>query len=548
MHPRNPRVRRLLGAAAAITAAVLVVTGCSASGDDADKERTLVVLSTDTALGFDPATNVNLPTTWLGLVGRRLTTWSIGSDGNVEVVPDLATDTGTPSEDGTVWTYTLKDDIFFEDGTPITSADIKYGVERTFSPDLAGGLHYHNALLEGGGEYTGPFDGGDLASIETPDDKTIIFHLVQPYGDWPWLAAMNPFIPVPEGEGVDIAAYDVKPIASGPYKIESNEDGTETVLVRNEEWVADTDEVRTAEPDRIVIRQSQNASTIAQSLISDTGEAKTSTNGYPLSAAELALVHGDPSAEERLVTSEGGLFIYAALNNDSPELSDPKVRQAVQFAVDRSSIITALGGDEAAVATTTVIPPGVPGHEDFDLYPEDVDTAKQLLAEAGHPDGITLDLWVANGDTAVAEALQQSLAAAGITINISPLDEGVMYGDAMGGNSDYDLFLSWWIGDYPSPAATVSLMFESGYIDGGYNLSRTANPDLDAAIAGAIATTDADEAAGKWTAIDKQIMDSGSILPLYLTRNSFLRGSEIAPFTIPAYPAFQNYLTIGFSE
>lgn len=547
MHHHQSRVRRFLGAAGAITAAALVISGCSASGGD-DEEKTLVVLSTETALGFDPATNVNLPTTWLGLVGRRLTTWSIGDDGNVKVVPDLATDTGTPSEGGTVWTYTLKDDITFEDGTPITSADIKYGVERTFAPDLSGGLHYHNALLEGGADYTGPFDGGDLASIETPDDSTLVFHLTQPYGDFPWLAAMNPFIPVPQGEGVDIAAYDVKPVASGPYKIESNEDGNETVLVRNDEWVAATDDIRTAEPDRIVIRQSQNASTIAQSLISDTGEAKTSTNGYPLSAAELALVHADPTAEERLVTSEGGLFYYAALNNDSPELSDPRVRQAVQYAVDRASIITALGGDEAAVATTTVIPPGVPGHKKFDLYPEDVDTAKELLAEAGHPDGITLDLWVANGDTAAAEALQQGLARAGITANINPLDQGVMYGDAMGGNSDYDLFLSWWIGDYPSAAATVSLMFESKYIDGGYNLSRTADSALDAAITDVIATTDADEAADKWTAIDETIMGSASILPLYLTRNSFLRGSEVAPFTIPAYPAFQNYLTISLSE
>lgn len=547
MHRRPPSIRRLATVAAALTAAALVVTGCSASGSG-DEEQTLYVLSTDTELGFDPATNVNLPTTWLGLVGRRLTTWGTDADGNVEVVPDLATDTGTSSEDGTVWTYTLKDDIFFEDGTPITSADIKYGVERTFAPELAGGLHYHNSLLVGGSEYTGPFEGEELASIETPDDKTIVFHLTQPYGDWPWLVSMNPFIPVPEGEGVDTATYAEKPVASGPYKVESNDTGTETVLVRNDEWSEDTDDVRTADPDRIVIRQSQNASTIAQTLISDTGEAKTATNAYPLSASELALVHADPAAEERLTTSEGGLFIYAALNNDSPELANPLVREAVQYAVDRSSIITALGGDEAAVATTTVIAPGVTGYEEFDLYPEDVDTAKDLLAEAGYPDGIALDLWVATGDTAVAEALQQSLAQAGITLNILPMDQSVMYGEAMGGNPDYDMFLSWWIGDYPSPAATVSLMFESKYVDGGYNLSRTVNADLDAAISEAIATTDASQSAEKWSAIDKMIMETGSIIPLYLTRNSFLRGSDVDEFRVAAYPAFQNYLTISLAE
>lgn len=548
MHPRPSLTRRLLGAAAALTAAALVFTGCSGSADADDDETTYHVLTTDTALGFDPATNVGFPTTWLGLIGRRLTTWSMGADGNVEIVPDLATDTGTPSADGTVWTYTLKDDIFFEDGTAITSADIKYGIERTFAPELAGGLTYHVGLLEGGTEYTGPFDGAGLASIETPDDSTIVFHLNTAFGDWPWLTAMNAFIPVPEGEGVDVAAYDLKPVASGPYRIESNEAGSETVLVRNEHWDADSDPARTINADRVVIQHSQNPSTIAQSLISDTGDAKTSINAYSLSAAELALVHADPAAEERLVTSDGGLLYYVALNNDSPELSDPLVRQAVHYATDRDAIVLAQGGEEAAAAATTLIPPGIPGHEDVDSYPHDIDKAKELLADAGHPDGITLDLWVANEDTVAAEALQQGLAQAGITVNISPLDGGVMYGDAMGGNPNYDLFLSYWVGDYPSPASNISLLLESQNIDGGYNLSRTNSPEIDAAIAEATATTDAAEAVALWTAIDAQVMAAGSILPLYLTRSSFLRGSDIEAFEVPAYPAFPNYLTITLTE
>lgn len=539
-------MRRTIGAVALAAAAILAITACAPTdntGTD-DEDTTLYILTTDTQLGFDPATSIYFPTTWGGLVSRRLTNWSTES-GTVEVVPDLATDIGTPNEDGTVWTYTLKDDIFFEDGTPITSADIKYGVERTFSPDLAGGLHYHQGLLLGGSEYTGPFDGATLDSIETPDDKTIVFHLNAPFGDWPWVAAMNPFAPVPVGEGTDIEAYDVQPISSGPYRIESNDAGSETVLVRNEHWDPATDPTRTADPDRIVFRQSQNPTTIAQSIISDTGDAQTSLNAYQLGGAELALAHADPAAEERLVTSDGGVLYYTALNNDSEELSDPLVREAVQYAVDRDSIVVAVGGADAAAPATTVISPGIPGHEDFDLYPRDVDKAKELLAQAGYPDGVTLDLWVANEDTAAAEALQQSLAEANITVNITPLDIGVLYGDAMGGNNpDYDLFLSWWIPDYPSANGTIPLMFLSQYIDGGYNLSRTNDPALDTAINDAIVTTDLADASAKWSTIDEEIMGSASMLPLYLTRNSFLHGSGIEPFEVPAYPAFPNYLTL----
>ncbi|MFT4283945.1 MAG: ABC transporter substrate-binding protein [Protaetiibacter sp.] len=539
------RSRRLVAAAAALTASALAITGCTAGGDDSGDD-TLYILSTDTTLGWDPAVNVNFPSTWNGLIARRLTTWKV-TDSGVEVVPDLATDTGTVSEDGLTWTYTLKDDIFFENGDPITSADIKYGIERTYSPDLAGGLHYHNALIVGGDSYAGPFDGAELDGIETPDDKTIVFHLTTSYGDWPWLAAMNSFAPVPVGEGTDLAAYDEDPIASGPYQIESNVAGSQTVLVRNEHWKQSTDEVRTAGPDRIVIRQSQNPSTTAQVLISDTGDAKTSINAYPLSASELALVNADPSAQERLVTSDGGMLYYVALNNDSPTLSNPLVRQAVQYATDRKAIVLAQGGDQAAVAATTLIPDGIDGHEDFDLYPEDVDKAKDLLAQAGYPDGVTLNLWVANEDTAAAEALQQGLARANITVNINPLDIGVMYGDAMGGNPDYDMMLTYWIGDYPSANAYISLMFDSSYIDGGYNLSRTNDAAVDEALHAAIAETDPDTAAADWTAIDKQLMGLGSMLPLYLTRNSYLAGSDVKPFTIPAYPPFPDFTTISLA-
>jgi peptide/nickel transport system substrate-binding protein len=542
-------MRKTTGIVAIAAAAVLAITGCTPGGGGGDEgDQTLYVLTTDTSLGFDPATNVNFPTTWLGLVGRRLTTWEIGADGSAQVVPDLATDTGTPSEDGSVWTFTLKDDIFFETGDPITSADIKWGVERTYAPDLAGGLSYHSALLVGGSEYTGPFEGDELASIETPDDKTIVFHLTQPFGDWPWLVSMSPFTPVPDGEGTDLAAYDAQPVASGPYKIVKNEAGTETVLERNEFWDAATDEVRSADPDTIVFQQSQNPSTIAQSLIADVGDAKNSMNAYPLGGAELALVAADPAAQDRLITSDGGLLYYAALNNDSPVLSDPKVREAVQYAVDRTAIVLAQGGEEAAAPATTVITPGVPGYEKFDLFPENVDKAKDLLTEAGHPDGVDLTLWVANEDTAAAEALQQGLARADINVDIVPLDISAMYGDAMGGNPDYDMMLSYWVPDYPSANSSVSLFFESKYIDGGYNLSRYDNPEIDAAIEDAIATTDADEAAAKWTEIDKTVMGDATFLPLYLTRNSFIAGSNISDFSVGGFPPFQNYLKVSLGE
>src|SRR5690606_16604140 len=188
----------------------------------------LHILTSSTSINWDPATSQNLAITTLGLVERRLTSWRTGPDGTTEVIPDLATDTGTPSDDGKTWTFTLKDGLTFEDGTPITSEAVKFGLERSFATELSGGLSYHKAVLEGAEDYHGPFDGQHLDSIETPDDKTIVFHLNSAYGDFPWVASTPAFAPVPLESG-DPASYAQAPVASGPYAVESYKAGNEIV-------------------------------------------------------------------------------------------------------------------------------------------------------------------------------------------------------------------------------------------------------------------------------------------------------------------------------
>ncbi len=194
---------RMLRALVATAALALTATACNANSPQESsstgfhKGGTLTIYSSSDEQSFDPAKSQSLAITSQGLVHRRLTTWDIEKGQEPRVVPDLATDTGRATDGGRTWTYTLKPGLKLSDGSPITSADIKYGLERSFAPELSGGLGYHKTLLVGGDTYTGPYQGKELASIETPDDRTIVFKLDTAYGDWPWIASMPAFAPVP---------------------------------------------------------------------------------------------------------------------------------------------------------------------------------------------------------------------------------------------------------------------------------------------------------------------------------------------------------------
>jgi len=247
----------LRATAAALTGLVLAACGTSSSGGAPASSSTaaarggsLFVLTTSSSVTLDPAKSQNLAITTLGLIYRRLTTWDIAPGRPPTVVPDLATDTGTASDGGRTWTYHLKDGLQYADGTPITAADVRYGVERSFAAELSGGLSYHKTLLAGGTAYKGPYTGQDLPAIETPDARTIVFHLATAYGDWPWIVSMPAFAPVPRAKDTSPTSYATHPAASGPYQVDSYHQGSALVLTRNPHWDARTDPVRTGGPTR----------------------------------------------------------------------------------------------------------------------------------------------------------------------------------------------------------------------------------------------------------------------------------------------------------
>lgn len=540
----------LLGAGA--TAAVAALSACGANERSAQtagsatptRGGTLTILASDTDINWDPGRSQGMAVTSLALVHRRLTSWQIIKGKEARVVPDLATDTGKASDGGRTWTFTLKDGLVAEDGSPITSTQIRHGVERTFTASLAGGLGYHKTLLAETSGYTGPYKGKHLKSIETPDDKTIVFHLKAPFGDWPWIVSMPAFAPVPLSDNPTV--YTREPVASGPYRVAEYKQGVAATLKRNPKWTPSSDEVRTALPDTIVFSLGQDSPVIAQRLISDSGNDRNAFGAGMVPPAQLPQVTSNPQAKSRLAVGSAGPLQYLAINVE--RVKDVKVRQAIAYAVDRKAAATALGGEIGAAPATTYITPGIPGRQEYNLYPESTAKAQELLK--GKAVG-QLVLLVSNdeGTLALAQAVQQALQKVNISVKINPVESETWIEKAtQSDGSDYDLTIASWNPDYPSANANLQPLFASSEIgSGGFNLGRYHNAEVDRMLAEAAALS-MDEAKEKWANIDRRIAQDVPVVPLVFRRNAFLHGSGVSGFFVDPFPAYPNYLVVGVQK
>jgi peptide/nickel transport system substrate-binding protein len=215
------------------------------------------------------------------------------------VVPDLATAPGRTTDGGRTWTYTLRPGLRWQDGHPLTSADVKYGIERLFASDLiTGGPNWVVQLLD---DKTTPYDGPyadrrGLKSIATPDARTIRFTLSRPFADWDQVLALPAASPVEQRADTG-AKYGDKPLSSGPYQIASVADNGTITFVRNRYWSKATDPVRTALPDKVVLQTDIVPAERDRRVLSGVADADVSGSGLQQDAATKVLA--DPALTAR---------------------------------------------------------------------------------------------------------------------------------------------------------------------------------------------------------------------------------------------------------
>jgi peptide/nickel transport system substrate-binding protein len=468
----------------------------------------------------------------------------------LELVPDMATDLGTSSNDAKTWAFTIKDGVSFQDGTPVTCADIKYGVSRTFATDvITDGPMYAVALLDipknedGTSTYKGPYNTdatNDVASFDkaitcSSDGKTITFNLVRGAGDFPYTLTLPAFSAVPKAADTG-EKYDDNYVATGPYKIQEYTKGQKLVLVRNENWKKESDSYHPAYPDKVVLSFAIDAAAIDQRLIADAGDDQSAVQLRPLQPENLATVFsgGDPRFKDRSVDALDPYVRYMVINTKLvPNL---KQREAIAVAINRAEILTARGGDFAGVLADGVVKPNLaPDYAPSGMWEDmfgakipdtgDPELAKKLIAESGEPmKELTYQYTNTPVDEKMAVSYQAALAKAGIKVKLEPIEAGQYYAIVFDPAKAKELIRSGWAPDWPNASSVLPELFG---VKGGFNLGQVNDPTFEKKVAEAVPMTDRAAQGKIWQELNKYAMSQAWVVPTVFSKTQYLWGSKV---------------------
>jgi peptide/nickel transport system substrate-binding protein len=504
----------------------------------AKKGGILTVAYSSTPANMDPSDQFFQDTAVIfSLTHRALTTFTM-RDGKMVLVPDLATDLGKQSEDGLTWTFTLKDGLKYEDGTPVKAQDVVFAAKRSFDPDLAAdGPTYQKEFFKGGADYQGPYKGDkNWKGVEATDDKTVVFHLEKRFETLPYFVSFNQFAPIPEAKDTK-ADYQLHPLATGPYMFDKYTPGTELTLKRNPNWDPKTDPARNDYPDGYHFKWGVDDLKTQTAILASNGDDATTMNWMPIDSSLIPQIEGEKKSQ----FVEGPSSCVIMVNMDATKIPMP-VRKAIAAAWPFDSIHKAAGEtSHSFTPASTMIPPQIPGHLDYvvdgmngqgDGNP---DKAKKMLADAGYgPDKpFELIYYYTNDDDSaqkVNQVRKQKLQAAGFKvtdIGVPGKERRAIIGKP---NGKYNMLQGprGWCFDWPSADSIIPPTVGSGALSqGGTTFGNFSDAKIDAEIKRILQLSIAEQGP-EWGKMDKWLMENYLLaIPDYYDKGNTVFGSKV---------------------
>ena len=556
--------RRLIATTAAtalMAAGALVGTASGASAASVKTGGTLYFITHNESFNhMDPARNytgqdIAFFNSYLyrNLVSYKPVKGSAGSS----LIPDLATNTGVPSNSAKTWKFTLREGSTWEDGSAVTCEDVKYGVSRPFATDvITDGPQYLVGALkiplaaDGSSVYKGPYKKTGQALYDkavTCKGKTVTFNLNRSFADFNYALTYPAGAPVKKSKDTG-DKYDLRPFSNGPYKIGSYKQGDELDLVRNSAWKQSSDKVRTPYPDDIVVRFGLSQDVADQIMLADS--IPNTVDLDALQPTNLRAFFADPSKAGQRLNVFDPYTRYAAMNVSAGHMDCLNVRKAVFFAVNTQALIDLSGGSTFY---------GVPGDNPIkpvlglDYAPTkgnihdpnwsingNPDYAKTLLAAAktSCPDayaratdpakGITWDLSNTKTSQKASVLLKTAMDNAGIVMKFNFIPGGQYYATVQNTDKQNDISTAGWGADWANASTVIYPLFVK---EGGFDLSQNWNdaayPAFKASVLKALAMTNRTQQAAAWKVLAQQAMDQYWIIRPVFGRGQIVWGSKV---------------------
>lgn len=572
-----------VSAAVLAAAALITTTACSSGGGSAaapssegKKGGVLKVLANGDVDHLDPQLVAYVPTyNVMRALSRSLLSYKASDDAaeRIKLQPDLAEALPTASADGLTYTVKLRDGITWDapsGARPIVASDVTRGLKRLCNPKISGALSgYFVPLIEGMSTFCEGFakvapdaapmkkyiEDNQISGISTPDDKTIVFTLVEKASDFPFMLSLDAADPAP------IEALDYIPdspeyrkafISSGPYKVKDYTPDAKLTLERNPAWKASSDPLRKAWVDGIEMTMGVEGDAAMQQLQAGSADMLFDLGPSPANIQQLK-AQGD----KKLSTmANGGVDQFMWMNTKSPNnggaLKKPEVRQALEYAIDKAAVVQVMGGTELAGVTNGIFGPGILGYEKYDPYPSkdskgDPAKAKELLAKAGYPNGLTLKLPYRNVGTQpnIAQTVQDSLQKAGFTVQLTPVPPTDYYANFMTNvenatSGKWDIALVGWSPDWQGGAARS--VFQPQFVFTGtpqtYNYVDYNSDKANQLAQQALDATSADEQGKLWHQVDQAVMADAPIVSIAYRLKPNYHSARVQGFT--PYAQSQN--------
>lgn len=431
---------------------LLFVTLLTAGAFAADYDRLVVGLPGD-AKALDPHQSVD---NMSFAVLKHLNEPLVRMDGKTkELLPILAE--RWEILDDTTYKFYLRKGVKFHNGDELTAEDVVFSFRRLNTP--------HSFYGESRGKYIDP------EGYQIIDKYTVIIKTTTPQAAW--LSGMrHPYANILCKRAVEEAGdeYFRNPVGTGPFKFKSWVKGEKIELERFDDYHGKKANFKDL---TFLVLPDDSSRVIAL----ETGKVDLIYGVLPSDADRL-----NSSPKTKVVETPGLILMHLFLNVQKKPFDDPRVRKAVQFAINQEAYGQVVYQGRFELSAGPVLPVSSYYPEDAKPYPYDPAKAKELLKEAGYPDGFTAELWIANFPDRVSGAtvLQSMLAEVGIKVNVTVFEAGLF--DSKGAESGYDMAIrtvgmqtSRDAGDY------WHVMFHSTGV-GGYNWSRLADPEMDKLI------------------------------------------------------------------